>query len=435
MAIQRRSFIQALVSAALFILAAPATLMRKVVSAAQSDDAGKNLPGQPRSRSSMDRPGVAIEMCPDYDPIHVYRAICKALESIQFAVPSGKKILLKPNIMAQNTPDQAASTHPAVVEAVCRIFFEKGNTLTIGDSSAFYQGGGTRRGFETTGIGDAGRKYNARILPFEATRLRKITSGHVLNPLYVTEALFEHDLVVNLPKLKVHRLARYSGALKNMFGCVPGGAKQLYHTLFQEQPDYQEFWGKPLVDVYETARPGLTIMDAIIGLDKDGPAANGEPRATGVVAASENGAALDVVICGIIGFDPYWVPAVREAIARNLVIPSRINTIGSAPLVPYAKLSDLVKKKGLFKKLDNHVFEQFIMEPRIHTSACSKCGVCIEACAPQAIAAGQNGFPRIDYRSCIRCYCCEEYCAAGAISLHGGATNHIVRGVRRIIGL
>ena len=266
----------------------------------------------------------------------------RSCREYEFNAPRNKKILLKPNIIAQNTPDQATTTHPAVVDAVCRFFTEHNCHISIGDSSAFYQGGGTLKGLETSGIAAVARKYGAHIIPFETTRLRKITSQEYLNPLYVTEAVFEHDLVVNLPKLKLHRLARYSGAIKNMYGCVVGGSKQLYHTLYQHRSNYQEIWGKPLVDVYEAVTPRLSIMDAIIGLDKNGPAANGEPRFTGLLLASANGPALDVVACGIIGFDPCWVPAVREAIERGLVSPDHIVIRGQVPSIPYEKLPDVI---------------------------------------------------------------------------------------------
>ena len=219
-------------------------------------------------------PTVAVEPCADYDLEAVYQAVKSALAKINFTLPAGKTILLKPNLMAQNTPDQAASTHPAVVDAVCRIFTETGNTVTIGDCMAYYQGGGTRQAMKTTGMEAVAKKYGARLLPFEATLLKKITTGRILNPLYLTEAVFTHDLVVNLPKLKLHRLARYSGAVKNTFGCVVGATKQIYHHSYEARPDYKEFWGGPIVDVHQAVHPGLTVMDAIVGLDKDGPAAS-----------------------------------------------------------------------------------------------------------------------------------------------------------------
>ena len=395
----------------------------------------KESRGKKRTPMTSFRHVVAVEPCDSYDPGKVYRAVAKALEAIRFRPRSGMRVLLKPNLIAQNTPGQATTTHPSVVDAACRFFSEHDCRISIGDSSAFYQGGGTAEAFITSGIAFVAKKYGAVLVPFETTRLRKITSGAHLNPFYVTESVFEHDLVVNLPKLKLHRLARYTGAIKNMFGCVVGGSKQMCHKPFQHRSDYQEFWGKPLVDVYEAVTPDLSIMDAVIGLDKDGPAANGEPRRTGVVLASENGPALDVVSCKMIGFDPEWVPAVREAIERGLVSEDAVIVHGSLPSVPYERLPDTEQKEGVMRKLDDYVFDAFIMTPEVNRRACKQCDACIDSCAAKAISYDGENLPVIDYGACIRCYCCESYCPHGAITLRGGALNHVLRGARYLLKL
>lgn len=387
--------------------------------------------GRTTVKSSDDT--VSVKKCSTYDLDEVYNAVKNGLDDIGFHIKKGGRVLLKPNILAQNTPDQCATTHPAVVDAVCRIFSGYGCSITIGESSAFYQGGGTREGFITSGIAAVAEKYGALLLPFEATRLRRIESGRALNPFYISEAAFTFDLVVNIPKMKVHRLARYTGAVKNNYGFIPGGAKQVYHKLFQGWPDYKEFWGIPLADVYEAVNPGLNIMDAVTGLDEDGPAASGEPKQTGLLLLSRNGAALDVVACRIMGFDPEWVPAVREVLRRGMTDAAKIRTIGEVPLIPYVKLPDEEPKTGLSKKIDDFMFNQFIVEPRLDDDECDKCGICIENCAVSAIKKGDEGFPEFIYDKCIYCYCCSEYCPKKAIFLHGGFVNHLIRAGRCIM--
>jgi Pyruvate/2-oxoacid:ferredoxin oxidoreductase delta subunit len=240
---------------------------------------------------------------------------------------------------------------------------------------------------------------------------------------------------VNLPKLKVHRLARYTGGIKNMYGCVVGGSKQYYHKLYQGRPDYQEYWGKPLVDVFEAVEPHLTVMDAVIGLDKDGPAANGEPRFTGLLLVSESAPALDVIACRIIGIDTDRVPVVREAIARNLVSREHIAVHGSLPSIPYTVLPDLVPKEGIYRKIDDYVFDQFIVTPVIDRKACTRCDACVDGCATGAIRYDTAGLPVIDYGKCIYCYCCESYCGQKAIHLSGSALNMLMRAARYVLKL
>lgn len=433
MKLSRLSFIKAAISFgtyALLFLNFPLKFRRSSADAAESL---KSESGRPSMKP--DEHAVSIRKCSSYDSAEVYDAIKAGLDDIGFKFKEGISILLKPNIIAQNSPDQCTTTHPSIVDAVCRIFKERSCRVTIGESSAFYQGGGTREGFVTSGIAEVAVKYGAELLPFEATRLRQITTGKALNPFYITEEVFAHDLVINLPKMKVHRLARYTGAIKNLYGCIPGGAKQLYHKLFQNRADYKEFWGKPLADVYEAVNPGLNILDAVWGLDQDGPAANGEPKFTGLLLLSVNAAALDITACRIMGFDPLWVPAVREAINRGLVSVDKIKTIGELPLIPYVKLPDGKPLTGLSKKIDSWFFDQLTVEPRINNDKCSKCGKCITECAVSAIKIAADGYPEINYSGCIRCYCCSEYCAQQAISLHGGTVNHIIRGIRSIMKL
>lgn len=378
---------------------------------------------------------VAVEQCNSYNPEKTYHALQKALLAIRFTATRGGKVLLKPNIIGQNTPEQATTTHPGIVDALCRFFSDHGCSISVGDSSAFYQGGSTREGMETSGIAAVARKYGAALLPFETTRLRKITSGTCLDPFYVTEAVFSHDIVVNLPKLKVHRLARYTGAIKNMYGCIVGGSKQIYHKRFQHRENYQELWGKPIVDVYEAVMPGLTVMDAVIGLDRDGPAGNGEPRFTGLLLASESGPALDVVACRIIGIDPERVPAVREAMERGLVSPEKIKVSGAIPSIPYVMLPDLKVATGIMGKAGDYIFDQFLVRPVINRKKCTRCDACIESCAVGAIRYDRERLPVVDPVRCIHCYCCESYCGEGAITLRGSAVNMVMRGVRRILKL
>ncbi len=425
----RRTFLQKSISFLALILFWPVRKVASATSVAHAEPAG-NIPDV-KQTGVVDGPSssaVAAAACETYDPETVFNAVSRALAGIGFSVPRGIRILIKPNIIGQNSPGQAATTHPSVVEALCRIFKAAQCSITIGDSSAFYQGGGTLKGMQTAGMVAVAEKYGVRILPFEKASIRKITAGKVLNPFWITEAVFEHDLVVDVPKLKVHRLARYTGAIKNMYGCIPGGTKQTYHEKVQNRPDYKEFWGGPVVDVYTAAHPGLVVMDAVYGLDKDGPAANGKPRLTGVILASTNGAMLDVAACKMVGFDPRWVPAVRVALERGLADEKNLKVIGNLPQVPYVKLPDQKPSKT-----GDYLFHQVIMKPVVHRSRCGKGrSSLVKICKPGAISLDSKGVPVIDYEVCIRCYCCAEQCTGKEITLQGGVLNHTIRMARKI---
>jgi uncharacterized Fe-S center protein len=61
----------------------------------------------------------------------------------------------------------------------------------------------------------------------------------------------------------------------------------------------------------------------------------------------------------------------------------------------------------------------FTPKPIISRDLCKVCGVCAEACPPQAISLSDKKV-EIDYHQCIRCYCCQEVCPEGAVHLQEG---------------
>jgi Pyruvate/2-oxoacid:ferredoxin oxidoreductase delta subunit len=171
------------------------------------------------------------------------------------------------------------------------------------------------------------------------------------------------------------------------------------------------------------------VMDAVYGLDKDGPAATGTPHFTGVILASVSAPALDITACKMVGFDPQWVPAVRTAIERGMVDETKVTVIGQLPQIPYVKIPD--KKPS---KFGDYMFHQVIMKPVVSRSKCPQgCSVCVGICKPGAISLDKSNLLSINYDTCIRCYCCTEQCPKHAITLEGSLLNHAIQGMRRVM--
>lgn len=371
---------------------------------------------------------VAIAACSSYDSTEVLKSLRKILVDIGFEIPKGVRVLIKPNIAAQSRPDQSATTHPAIIDALCQLCTEAKCTITIGDSSSFYQKSGTQRSLEISGITAVAKKYGAKVLPFEKAPLRKVGAGKALKNLWITNAVFEHDIVINVPKLKVHGLVQLSGAIKNMYGCIPGGTKQMYRELFQYRHDYHDFWGEPLVDVYTVTNPDLTIMDAVYGIEKNGPFAKGVSRYAGTLIASTNGVLVDVAACTMIGMEPKSVPAIRAAIERGIADDRSMEIIGTLPSIPFAK-SPPVRES----RFSHYLFHHMIMTPVVSPLKCAKeCSHCVSVCKPGAISLNNKREVEIDYHRCIRCYCCAEQCPHKAIRLHGSVLNKVMQMVRRV---
>ena len=88
----------------------------------------------------------------------------------------------------------------------------------------------------------------------------------------IATPVVEADVVISLPKLKSHGLVVYTGCVKNMFGVICGTQKAQFHLRFQDC----EVFSRLLAEVYAAARPALSILDGIIGMDGNGPR-NGDP--------------------------------------------------------------------------------------------------------------------------------------------------------------
>ena len=112
----------------------------------------------------------------------------------------------------------------------------------------------------------------------------------MLHGFLYTGYLDRADGIVNLCKLKSHGMMGMSAGAKNMCGAIPGTVKPEYHFKF---PDYSDF-ADMIVDINEYFKPRLTVTDAVVGMEGNGPTA-GDARKMGFIAASKSPHAADLV--------------------------------------------------------------------------------------------------------------------------------------------
>lgn len=362
---------------------------------------------------------VAVMNADRYDARLIARKVSAALETLGVAIPRGARVLVKPNVLAQNYPAQCATTHPAVVDALCAILSDSGCLVTIGDSSAFWQPGHTRRAFETSGIARIARKYGARLVAFEEDGgvIRRREGNAILDAVLLTRRLDETDWLVNLPKLKTHSFFRMSGAVKNLFGLVPGGTKYEYHFVGGYT---QEAFGEKLADVASFAPPGVTVMDAIVGLEGFGPAATGNPKKAGLLLVSDNPFAVDCVAARVIGLEPAEVKSVAAGMRRGFVTkdaaPIIVGDRTDVPSVPWR----LPKVHAEEPRAQDRLYRAITVRPRVKERSCAGCGACADACPAGAIVVrGAPAVAAIDGERCLNCWLCHYLCPARAIPLSG----------------
>ena len=365
---------------------------------------------------------VSIARCATYDPTELSAAVDAVLSplgGIAAFVSSGQRVLLKVNLLSRAAPDQAVTTHPEFVRAVIRAVRAAGGEITVGDSP-----GGTnspasvRHIWDDSGIGAVCAEEEVALVLFDDDCVRVHVEGSRLYSSFTLgRAVAETDVLITLPKFKTHGFMMFTGAVKNLFGCIPGLEKAQYHVKVPQRDDF----GGMLVDLMLACKPALAIMDAVVGMEGEGPA-GGTPRQVGALLASADSVSLDVVASAMAGLDPMEVYSNKAAAARGLGPSSvdEVSTVGAdwhglAPSgfeLPARDITAMMPK-WLGKRLRGWATAKPVLARQ---GDCTRCKKCQDNCPVGAIVVGERG-PVFDHTVCIRCYCCQELCPPQAIGL------------------
>jgi len=356
---------------------------------------------------------VSVVGCDTYELAMVRRAVAAALAplgGIERFVRPGMRVLLKPNLLLANGVEHAVTTHPRVVQAVAELARTAGaEEVWIGDSP-----GGpvahTPQVWHGAGMVAVAEQTGARMVPFDGVMWKRLNGADY----FIARPIFEADLVINLPKLKTHSLTLYTGAVKNLFGAIPGTRKRDVHCRALGLPDFS----RALVDVLDLVRPGLTVLDGVVGQEGNGPGMGGTPRPYGVLAASTDGVALDALVAQALGYRTGEVLHLAQAEARGLGLadPARIELEGNRRALDLGSVRLPMARRFVRyipSSVGRLVYQATRLRPRLAASACVGCGDCVAVCPPQAITPGHP--PRFDLERCVGCMCCAEVCPQGAI--------------------
>jgi uncharacterized protein (DUF362 family)/Pyruvate/2-oxoacid:ferredoxin oxidoreductase delta subunit len=362
---------------------------------------------------------VSIVRCAGYNSGQILEAVRQAVDllgGMQTFVKPGNRVLIKPNLLKASPPVNAVTTHPEIIRATIRLVHEAGAEALVGDSPGV---GELRRVCEKSGVMDVLEEEGAILAEFDDAV--QVKNYERFRRFDIARIVHDADIVINLPKLKTHGMMTITGAVKNLFGCIPGKRKIQWHLNAGVNRDA---FARMLVELCSLIGPRLTVMDAVVGMEGNGPG-SGDPREVGLVLAGQDPVALDVVSGKIIGADLSLLHIVRAA-AEAGVGETRLDKIkihGEA----LADVGVTGYRLPPQEHLEWHLPEWVRMmlkdalttRPVINRALCVRCGICQGHCPQHAI---NDTGRRLDirYRDCIRCFCCQEFCPRGAISVGRG---------------
>jgi len=378
---------------------------------------------------------VAVVRCPSYEAGALSGAVRRSLELLggasAFLAP-GAKLFVKINHLSPHAPpERAICTHPAFLREVLRIVLEWDVRVTVGDDVNF----GRRDEFLATGFRQVCAELGVTLVNLRESGFAEIpVAGALLDSVYVARPVLEADLVLNLPKLKTHSFTIFTGAVKNLYGVIPYGLRLDGHRRFVRN----DVFSRMLVDVFSAIPRQFTIMDAVIGMEGEGPS-SGMPKKIGLIISGGDGIAVDAVASSITGHDPLRVFTTSDAHERNLGLGDleRIQVVGED--LAKIRVGDfrpssaaaLLFQRRLPSYLYAYVSGELILTPEVIPDKCTACLECLTACPTRTIRLVRNT-PWIEEAGCIHCLCCHEVCVHRSIRLKQRPLGRLLRESRRL---
>ncbi len=376
-----------------------------------------------------DRDRVAIVHCPDYREATVQRALEELLTLLGGSdriLPAGTRVYVKPNLAGPFRPERAVTTHPALVRGLCRLLAARQNQCTIGDSPAGVGGEAYQDlVYRRTGMRSLAAETGARLdRSTEAVEVR-LPPGALIRRMQLRRSVVESPALINLAKLKTHLFTGLTGAVKNLYGTVQGSLKLAYHATL---PDPVLF-SIMLRDLAASLAPGLTIVDAVVGMEGDGPTW-GRPRHLGYLIGGLRPLAVDAVLARLMGLVPDKIPLfldqpdLRPQVVGVSVEDARPGYFKPPGVNPAP--DGLEALKWIPMALRDAVARQMLPRPKLRVDACLGCGHCTLSCPNRALTLWQ-GKAVLDQARCLRCWTCHEVCPHGAVRVELPPAGRLLR--------
>jgi uncharacterized protein (DUF362 family) len=238
-----------------------------------------------------------------------------------------KKIYIKPN-MSHPEYIPGVVTSPNLIQELVGLLRDGNSEVVVGESNGFnYPCWGA---FNGTGIQAAVQAAGGTVLNLSEDKVVKVKfpDGTRLKQLYLPKTVLDADAVVDLPLMKTHEFTLFSGAIKNLFGCVPSNRRIYLHPYLSEV----------FYRLYSTLKPQLTIMDARTALEGNGPT-KGKPVKMGLILTGTDALAVDIVAAQVMKLN--WQETYLGYIAKKTVFQGESIQVEGLPVEAVARRFEL----------------------------------------------------------------------------------------------
>jgi uncharacterized protein (DUF362 family) len=264
----------------------------------------------------MRNPKVALIRCNDYSEPKITEAIAKQFEllgGIDKFVKPGDTVLLKPNFIAPRSRRHATQTHPSVIIGAARLLKDFGARPFVGDSPAWSNVFACVKALK---LEEALRKLSVPVRQLDKPKWCQIGARNT--KVGISSVALDADVIINLPKFKTHQQLVATFAVKNMFGCVAGKRKALWHfSKGKKESDFCEF----LIDIFKFLKPAVTIIDGVVAMDGRGPI-RGRSRPLGWLIGGTEPLALETICCKLVNIKTDELPILKTAKQMGLPCPN-----------------------------------------------------------------------------------------------------------------
>ncbi len=227
------------------------------------------------------------------------------------ALVAGKTVLLKPNLVEPTRQSPQLTTNPAVIVAAAEVFRGWGARVLVGEGPGHMRD--TEMALVESGVQDALDNTRLDFADLNYSQVGWLDNAGRASHLpgfYFPRQVLEADLIVSMPKMKTHHWVGYTGALKNLYGVIPG-------IKYGWPKNVLHYAGIPetIFDINAALPKTIAIVDGILAMEGDGPIM-GSAKPMGLLVIGTNSTAVDATLGRIMGFDPARISYLKLAADR-----------------------------------------------------------------------------------------------------------------------